>query len=388
MKKTENIMKVNTPAFVIDEECLEHNGTIIKNIADETGARFLLAQKAFSCYDLYPLIGRYAHGTEASGLYEARLGAEEMPGMECHVFAAAFREDEIDEICKYADHIVFNSPSQLKTFGTQVKDKGLSVGLRINPECSTQEGHALYDPCAVGSRLGTTRAQFDKQMTPALTGLLDGIHFHTLCEQNSDALAVTAQAVKDKFGDILARMKWVNLGGGHHVSKPDYDKELLKKIIADIRDTYHVTVYLEPGEAFALDAGYLVTTVLDITENNGIRNAIVDMSAACHNPDILEVPFTPPLFASKEGGFRYRLGGPTCLAGDVIGEYSFDHALTIGEKLIFRDMAIYSMVKTNTFNGMPLPDIHVLYKNGELQKLTSFGYEDFKYRLGSNRMDN
>ena len=384
IKAAKNIFEIETPAFVIDEKRLMENGRIIKEISDRTGARFLLAQKAFSGYDLYPVISEYAYGTEASGLFEARLGHEEMPGKECHVFCAAYRQEDIDEICRYADHIVFNSPTQLKTFGKRAKEAGLSVGLRINPECSTQEGHGIYDPCAPKSRLGTTRDQFDKLMTAEDIELLDGIHFHTLCEQGAEPLKLTVDVTKKGFGDILPKMKWINLGGGHHVSKSDYNRDLLADIIRDLKTTYNAEIYLEPGEAFAIDAGYLVTTVLDITENNGTKNVIVDMSAACHSPDILEVPFTPPLVeAVEDGAYKYRFGGPTCLAGDVIGDYAFDHELSIGEKLTFGDMAMYSMVKTNTFNGMPLPDIYVLHADDSIERLTHFGYEDFKTRLGS-----
>lgn len=376
--------RLRTPCYVIDEERLEENGRILASVAEHTGCRILLAQKAFANYAFYPLLAPYLAGTEASGLYEARLGAEEMPGKEVHVFCAAYREDEFTELLKYADHIVFNSVRQLKTFGPAAKAAGRSVGLRINPECSTQEGHALYDPCAPGSRLGVTREAWDREMTGELPDLLDGLHFHTLCEQDADALETTLEAVEAGFGDVLPRMKWLNMGGGHHITREDYDRPRLEKLIRRAQEQWQVQVYLEPGEAVALNAGYLVTDVLDVVENAGIRTAVLDASAACHMPDVIEMPYTPPLMngePEKEKPFTYRLAGPTCLAGDVIGEYGFDREIRIGDRLVFGDMAIYTTCKNNTFNGMPLPDIHALHADGSCTKLTAFGYGDFKKRL-------
>ena len=375
---------LRTPCYVIDEERLAENGRILAAAAENTGCRILLAQKAFSNYGFYPLLAPYLAGTEASGLYEARLGAEEMPGKEVHVFCAAYRADEFGELLKYADHIVFNSVNQLRTFGPAAKAAGKNVGLRVNPECSTQEGHAIYDPCAPGSRLGVTRAVWDREMTEELLSLLDGLHFHTLCEQDSDALETTLAAVEYKFGDVLPRMKWLNMGGGHHITRADYDRPRLERLVREAREKWNLQVYLEPGEAVALNAGYLVTTVLDIVENSGIRTAVLDASAACHMPDVIEMPYTPPLLngeAGKEAPFRYRLAGPTCLAGDVIGEYGFEHELQAGDRLVFGDMAIYTTCKNNTFNGMPLPDIYAMDAGGSFTKLTSFGYADFKSRL-------
>ena len=376
--------RLRTPCYVIDEERLKENGRILASVAEHTGCRILLAQKAFSNYAFYPLLAPYLAGTEASGLYEARLGAEEMPGKEVHVFCAAYREDEFAELLKYADHIVFNSVRQLKTFGPAAKAAGRSVGLRINPECSTQEGHALYDPCAPGSRLGVTREAWNREMTGELPDLLDGLHFHTLCEQDADALETTLEAVETGFGDVLPRMKWLNMGGGHHITRADYDRPRLEKLIRRAQGQWQVQVYLEPGEAVALNAGYLVTDVLDVVENAGIRTAVLDASAACHMPDVIEMPYTPPLMngeTDKEKPFTYRLAGPTCLAGDVIGEYGFDREIRIGDRLVFGDMAIYTTCKNNTFNGMPLPDIHALHADGSCTTLTAFGYGDFKKRL-------
>ena len=375
-----------TPCYVLDEAKLINNCQILKGVQDRTGCKILLAQKAFSNYDLYPIIKPYLAGTEASGLYEARLGFEKMPDSECHVFCAAYREDEFDELLKYADHIVFNSPSQLSKFGLKAKLAGKEIGLRINPECSTQEGHEIYDPCAAGSRLGTTISQWNELMSSSLIDMLDGLHFHTLCEQNSDALETTLEAVEEKFGMFLYKMKWLNMGGGHHITRDDYDIPRLEKAIKRITEKYNVQVYLEPGEAIALNAGYLLTEVLDVLKNGSTDIAILDMSAACHTPDVIEMPYRPPLFkSSKSNNFKYtyRLGGPTCLAGDIVGDYSFKHQLRAGDKLLFEDMAIYSTCKNNTFNGMPLPDIWKVDSEGILKLLAHFGYDDFKYRLGS-----
>ena len=378
---------IPTPAYVIDEQRIAENCGVLASVMEDTGCRILLAQKAFSCFDLYPAMAPYLSGTEASGLFEARLGAEEMPGKEVHVFCAAYREEEFDELLTYADHIVFNSPTQLGRYGGRAKGAGKSVGLRVNPEFSTQEGHAIYDPCAPGSRLGTTREQWDAAMSPELISLLDGLHFHTLCEQDSDALETTLHAVEKAFGDVLPRMKWLNMGGGHHITRPGYDIQRLERCITYAQEKWGVEVYLEPGEAAALNAGYLACRVLDVVENAGIRTAIVDASAACHMPDVIEMPYTPPLYGAAEadegeGAHVFRLAGPTCLAGDVIGQYSFGHDLKEGDLLLFGDMAIYSICKNNTFNGMPLPDIWKWGIDGTLTRLTDFGYADFKMRLG------
>ena len=374
-----------TPCYVLDEAQLRRNGEILAAVARRTGAKILLAQKAFSNYDLYPVLAPYLAGTAASGLYEARLGREAMPQGENHVFCAAYREDAFDQLLAYADHIVFNSPRQLEKFGPTAKGAGKSLGLRINPERSTQEGHDIYDPCAPGSRLGTTRDQWDAQMTPALASLLDGLHFHTLCEQDADALEVTLDAVAGKFGDILPGMRWLNFGGGHHITRPGYDIPRLERCIRRAQRDWQVEVYLEPGEACALNAGYLVTEVLDLPVNGGTNLAILDMSAACHTPDVLEMPYRPPLFSAGEAGEKavtYRLSGPTCLSGDIIGDYSFDAPLQEGDRLVFGDMAIYTTCKNNTFNGMPLPGIWVLRTGGALEQLRGFDYQDFKLRLG------
>lgn len=376
---------LTTPCYILDEAMLRRNGQILRGVMERTGCRILLAQKAFSNYDLYPVLAEYLAGTEASGLYEARLGREEMPGGEVHVFCGAYREDEFAGVLQYADHIVFNSPAQLKKYGARAKAAGKSVGLRINPECSTQEGHEIYDPCAPGSRLGTTRAQWDATMTEELIALLDGLHFHTLCEQDADDLETTLDAVAQRFGDVLPRMQWLNMGGGHHITRPGYDIDRLERCIRRAQQEWAVTVYLEPGEACALNAGYLATRVLDTLRNGDTALAILDMSAACHTPDVIEMPYRPPLYGAGEAGEKactVRLGGPTCLSGDVIGDYSFDVPLLEGDLLLFGDMAIYSTCKSNTFNGMPLPAIRVLRPDGTVDTLKEFGYNDFKMRLG------
>lgn len=367
-----------TPCYVVDLKQLRRNLEILKSVIDHTGCRILLAQKAFSMYAAYPMIGEYLNGTTASGLYEAKLGAEEM-GKENHIFSPAYREDEFEEIISLCGHIVFNSFSQLERFGAKTRKGGCSIGLRINPECSTQDGHEIYDPCAPGSRLGITRANF----RPDLLDGVEGLHFHTLCEQDSDALLATVKAVEEKFGPWLAQMKWLNFGGGHHITRPGYDIAALEACINRIQETYQVQVYLEPGEAVALNAGYLVSTVLE-TLHNDIQIAILDTSAACHMPDVLEMPYRPPLLQSGEPGEKpctFRLAGPTCLAGDVIGDYSFDAPIKPGDRLVFADMAIYSMVKNNTFNGMALPAIVIQEESGDYRMIHQFGYEDFKTRL-------
>lgn len=376
--------KIHTPCYIVQERALKENLEQLAGLARETGCRILLAQKAFSMFRVYPLIGNYLAGTTASGLYEARLGAECM-GKENHIFSPAYREEEMGEILSLCGHVVLNSPQQIRRYKRKILAAGRSPGLRVNPECSTQEDHAIYDPCAPGSRLGTTLSQLEKALaeTPDLLEGIEGLHFHTLCEQDADALAVTLDAVVEKFGVYMTKMKWVNLGGGHHITRPGYHMETLKQCIRRVQKLCGGTVYLEPGEAVALQAGTLRASVLEITEN-GVQTAILDASAACHMPDVLEMPYRPPLSGAGlpgEKAFTYRLAGPTCLAGDVIGDYSFDRPLETGDVLEFQDMAIYSMVKNNTFNGMALPDIVLEREDGSMELVRRFGYEDFKGRL-------
>lgn len=378
------LCKLPTPCYVVDEKKLIHNLTILQKVERDTGCHILLAQKAFSFFYAYPLIGSYISGTTASGLYEARLGKEEM-GKENHVYSPAYKEGEIPELNGICDHLIFNSPNQYEKFHNMCNN--CSIGLRINPQCSTQEGHAIYDPCAEGSRLGMTSDSLKSWLESKHNGRLpkdiEGLHFHTLCEQNADDLKRTLDAVEEKFAPYLSRIKWLNMGGGHHITRDDYDIDLLESCIRHVKQTYGTEVYLEPGEAVALNAGYLITKVMDKVKN-GLEILILDASAACHMPDVLEMPYRPPLKDSGEPGekpYTYRLASATCLAGDVIGDYSFDREMQIGDKLVFEDMAIYSMVKNNTFNGMPLPTIAVQKADGDCEIVRSFGYEDFKTRL-------
>ena len=366
---------VPTPSYLVYEELLEKNLKILAEVAEDTGAKILLAQKCFSMYHYYPLIGRYLSGTTASGIYEARLSQEEM-GKENHVFKPAYEVDEIPRLAAICDHVVFNSFAQWARFGAAARAAGTSCGIRINPERSTQE-HAIYDPCAPNSRLGVKIADFRADL---LEGI-DGLHFHTLCEQGADALAATLEAVEEKFGKYLYGMKWLNFGGGHHITREGYDIPLLKQLIRHVQETYDVAVYLEPGEAVALNAGFLVAEVLDVQTDG---NVILNTSAACHMPDVIEMPYRPPVIgagAAGEKAHTYTIAGPTCLAGDTIGTYSFDAPLNVGDRVVFGDMAIYTMVKNNTFNGMPLPHIIAVASNGEWEIVRTFGYDDFKMRL-------
>ena len=372
---------VQTPCYIVDEAKIKKNLEILKRVEEESGAHILLAQKAFSMFSLYPLIGQYISGTTASGLYEAKLGYEEM-GKENHVYAPAYKPEHMDELVKICDHIIFNSFAQYDKYKDVVNKAGVSAGIRINPMCSTQEGHEIYDPCAFGSRLGVTKENFREDYVFGEGGI-EGLHVHTLCEQNSDALVTTFKAVEEQFGEFLYKVKWLNLGGGHHITRSDYDIKALVELVRYIRSKYDVEVYLEPGEAIALNAGYLVTEVMDKVKN-GMEILILDASAACHMPDVLEMPYRPPLrdgYEANEKAYTYRLSSLTCLAGDVIGDYSFEKEKNIGDRLVFEDMAIYSMVKNNTFNGIPLPDILLLKEDGTIEKVKSFGYEDFKGRL-------
>ncbi|MGN0640751.1 MAG: carboxynorspermidine decarboxylase [Oscillospiraceae bacterium] len=373
--------KVETPCYVIDEKQLRKNLELLKYVREKAGCKILLAQKAFSAYATYPLIAQYLDGCTASGIFEARLGFEEF-GKENHIFSPAYPEKDFDEIVKICDHILFNSPKQWAKFREKVRasSRYIQAGIRVNPEYSEIETD-IYNPCFTGSRLGVTLSQFKEDLT--LADGIDGLHFHTMCEQNSDVLARTVPVFEEKFGFMFDRIKWVNFGGGHHITRKDYDVELLIDTVKKFREKYGLDVYLEPGEAVALNAGYLVTTVLE-TAKNGINVAITDASAACHMPDVLEMPYRPNIIGAdlpEKKPFTYRLGGNTCLAGDIIGDYSFDEPLCEGKRLVFEDMAIYSMCKNNTFNGIPLPSIYLLRENGEVELLKKFGYDDFKSRL-------
>ena len=385
------------PRYVIDEAALRRNLEILKSVADRTGAKILLAQKAFSCTATYPLCARYLAGTTASSLFEARHGHDNFGG-ETHVFAPAFAPEEMDELLRLVDHIVFNSPRQIAKFGGMAQARGVSVGLRVNPEVSVATTPA-YDPCRPFSRLGTTRAALDgvldtgRDMRDAAACRVDGLHFHCLCEQGLDELKKVLAGFEEKFGEFLSQIKWVNFGGGHHITREGYDAEGLVALLNDFKARHpHLVVYLEPGEAVALNAGTLESRVLEIQPKgaDGISNAILDTSAACHMPDVLEMPYVPRISGARqlssagdmsEGEFAYRFGGPTCLAGDEIGVYAFPRPLREGDLVEFEDMAIYSMVKNNTFNGVNLPDIAIRREGGEVETLRRFGYADFANRL-------
>lgn len=374
------LQEVATPAYVIDEKQLIHNLEILKGVQDRTGCSILLAQKAFSMYACYPLIAKYLKGAAASGLFEARLAYEEFPG-ENHVFNPAFQDKEFSELLQYCDHFVFNSVAQWKKFRERALAAHKECGLRINPEHSTQD-HAIYDPCSPLSRLGARISEIQPEELEGLTGF----HFHTLCEQGAEPLAETLEAVEEKFGKYLPQLKWINFGGGHHITKEGYNIPLLEKCINRMQEKYGLKVYLEPGEAVALNAGFLITEVLELIEGpeREMPVAILDASAACHMPDVIEMPYRPPLFNSGEEGektYSYMLAGATCLAGDNIGIYSFDKPLQCGQRLVFGDMAIYTMVKNNTFNGMALPDIYYVDSQDELKCIKKFAYENFKCRL-------
>ena len=385
-----DITNLPTPSFLVDERLLKRNLKILKDVKDRTGCKILLAQKGFSMFYFYPLIGHYLDGTTASSLFEAKLGYEEMEKrftkkkLETHIFNPSYRDDEFDEILDITNHIVFNSFAQWNKFKGRVQEKikatgkHISCGLRVNPEFSEVETE-IYNPAGRYSRFGVTIENFKED---ELEGL-EGLHFHALCEQNSDALENVLKVFEAKFGKYLHGMKWVNFGGGHHVTRKDYDVEKLIKCINHIKETYNVQVYLEPGEAVALNTGFLVSEVLDITKNE-MDILLLDTSASCHMPDVIEMPYRPFIFGSglpNEKKYTYRLGGPTCLAGDIVGDYSFDEPVKVGDKLIFTDMAHYSMVKTNTFNGINLPSIAVYTEKDGLKVIRTFKYEDFKNRL-------
>ena len=371
---------IKTPCYILDEKALIKNAKLLGEVAERTGCKMLLAQKAFSNYDCYRFFEPYLAGTEASGLFEARLGAEEMPEKEVHVFCAGYRADEFEELLQYADHIVFNSPSQLLRFGAKAKEAGKSVGLRINPEYSDVETD-LYNPCAPGSRMGVT----GDLLGDTLPEGIEGLHFHTLCESTSYDLERTLAEVERRFGRFLPHVKWLNMGGGHLMTRKDYDVEHLIALLKGFKERYpNLELIMEPGSAFAWQTGFLLTTVVDIVENHGIKTAIIDASFTCHMPDCLEMPYKPAIrFATDavEGKPTYRIGGNSCLSGDYMGDWSFDKPLAIGDKLIFEDMIHYTIVKTNMFNGIPHPSLALWSKDDQLVVYRTFGYEDYKNRM-------
>jgi len=371
--------EIKTPCYIIEEDSLLRNLKILDSVQKQAGCKIIMALKGFAMFAVFPVIRQYLCGVAASSLDEARLGYEEFGG-EVHLCAPAYAETEFDELLGYADHMVFNSFSQWRRFKARVtgSNRKVSCGIRVNPEHSEVKV-PIYDPCAPFSRLGTTRENFEENELDGITGL----HFHSLCELNSDSLARTLKAVEDKFGSIFHRLKWINFGGGHHITRNDYDTELLCSLIKDFKKRRHLEVYLEPGEAIALDAGVLEASVLDIIHNK-MDIAILNTSAAAHMPDVLEMPYRPAIRgAGLPGEHRhtYRLGGMTCLAGDIIGDYSFPEPLKAGSRLVFEDMAHYTMVKNNTFNGIRLPSIAIRESSGNIRIIRRFDYEDYKNRL-------
>jgi len=374
-----DIKDLPTPSYLVDERLLTRNLEILNSVQERTGCRILLALKGFSMHSVFPLVGQYLKGITSSSLFEAKLGYEKM-GKEVHIFTPAYVEEDFNELLEICDHMVFNSFTQWNKFKDRVKnhERKIECGIRINPEYSEIETD-IYNPCFQNSRLGVTLANFKPE---DLEGI-DGLHFHTMCEQNSDTLERTIKVVEEKFGEYIHKMKWLNLGGGHHITRPDYDLETLIRCINYLKDKYGVEIYLEPGEAVALNTGYLVSEVLDIVDN-GMKLAILDTSAACHMPDVLEMPYRPNIINAghpDEHPNTYRLGGNTCLAGDVIGDYSFREPLKTGDKLVFCDMAHYTMVKNNMFNGINLPNIALYNEKDGIKIVRRFGYEDFRDRL-------
>ncbi|MBF0350836.1 MAG: carboxynorspermidine decarboxylase [SAR324 cluster bacterium] len=376
---TIDIQQIPTPCYVCDEALLRKNLEILKQVQDQTECNILLALKGFSMFSTFPIVREYLRGVATSSLNEARLGFEEFGGM-VHMYTPAYKESEFSEIMNYADHLVFNSFEQWKRFRPLVQRSGKKIecGIRINPEHS-EVTTEIYDPCQKFSRMGVTQSQFDEQSMGGLTG----IHFHNLCEKNSDSLERTWTVVEKKFGHLFSRLEWINLGGGHHITRSDYDLERLCRIIRNIRKKYGLTVFLEPGEAIALNAGILVASVMD-TMHNGMDIALLDASATTHMPDVLEMPYRPTIVGAgvpDQYPYLYRLGGTTCLSGDIIGDYSFPQPLKPGDKLVFEDMLHYTMVKNTTFNGVELPSIAIWTKEGKLEVVRKFGYEDYRNRL-------
>ena len=378
--QADKFVHVQTPCYIVSETRLEQNLKTLKYVQETADCKILMALKSFSMFSAFQLIKQYLPGSEASSVFEARLGAEEFGG-EMHTFSPSYTEENIHDYIKYSDHLVFNSFSQWNRFKETIKksEKKVSCGIRVNPEhCETET--LMYDPCGPNSHFGVTLDNFEPQN---LEGI-EGIHFHNLCELNADSLQRTLKVVEEKFGIYFPQIKWINFGGGHHITRHDYNVGLLCNIIIDFKKRYpHLQVYLEPGEAIALNAGVLVASVVDILKN-GMDIAVLDVSATTHMPDVLEMPYLPTILGAKpesENGHIYKLAGPTCLTGDVIGNYTFATPLSIGQKLVFLNMAVYTMVKNNTFNGVNLPAIALMDKTAKIKIIRQFGYDDFKTRL-------
>jgi len=378
-------LSLKTPYYICEEKLLENNLKLLDYVQKESGAKIILALKGFAMYSTFDLVSRYLKGCTASGLYEARLAREEFckfnPHAEVHTYSPAFKEDEIEDIARISDHIVFNSPNQLNRFIWKVKEINpeIEISLRVNPEVSSSPVD-IYNPCGIYSRLGTTLENFDEN----ILGKLDGLNFHALCEQNVDALEEVLQSFDEKFGKYCKNLQYINFGGGHHITKKGYDIEKLIWIIKEFKRKYSdIDIYLEPGEAVGWETGSLVSTVLD-TFKNGMDIAILDTSAEAHMPDTLAMPYRAEVRGSGKAGekkYTYRLGGNTCLAGDIMGDYSFDKPLKIGDRIIFEDQIHYTFVKNTTFNGIKLPSLAIKRKDGSVELIKEFGYEDYRDRL-------
>ncbi|MDR2034301.1 MAG: carboxynorspermidine decarboxylase [Helicobacteraceae bacterium] len=368
-----------SPAYVLEDSKLRKNLELLAFVQEKSGAKILAALKGYALWDSFKLVGEYLTGAAASGLYEAKLAREEM-NKEVHTFCPAITDETIDEISALSDHLIFNSFNQLRAYEPKAKSANpkIEIGVRVNPQYSEVKPE-IYNPCVVGSRLGVIPEEFDERYLD----VIDGLHFHTHCEQNSDALERTLVYFEERFGKYLSAMKWINMGGGHHITRSDYDVQKLIDLIKSFSDRYGTQVYLEPAEAIGWQTGYLRSQVVDIVKNE-IEIAILDVSAAAHMPDCLEFPYRPDVRgagAPNEKKYTYRLGGLTCLAGDIMGDYSFDQPLKIGDRIIFEDMIHYTMVKNNTFNGAPLPAIVSIDQNGRERVVKRFGYADYKNRL-------
>ncbi len=381
MNKQADLDNIKTPCYVCEEELLEHNLKVLKNIQDQSGAKIILALKGFAMYSTFDIVAKYLKGCTASGLYEAKLAYEEFKqdDREIHTYSVAFQDEEIEDIAKISDHIVFNSIGQLKKFKDKALhvNKNISISLRVNPEFSLAPVD-LYNPCGLYSRLGVTIDNFDESVLP----FIDGLNFHALCEEDAQGLEAVLKAFEAKFGKYISSLKYVNFGGGHHITKKGYDVQKLISVIQDFKHRYNnIDVYLEPGEAVGWNSGYLIATVLDIV-HNGIDIAILDTSAEAHMPDTLSMPYKAQVRGSKDNNpYRYRLAGNTCLAGDIMGDYAFKKPLNVGDKIIFEDQIHYTFVKNTTFNGVKLPSLAILRKNKKLDIIKEFGYQEYKNRL-------
>jgi carboxynorspermidine decarboxylase len=371
---------IASPAYVLEESLLLNNLALLKRVQQEADVQIICALKGFSFYHVFKEVRNYLAGATASSLHEARLAYEEM-GEKCHAYTPAYLPSEFDEFMKYASHMTFNSLNQVNQFSDRAKANGVSCGIRINPEYAEVETD-MYNPCIAGSRLGIRRSD----LGASLPDTIEGLHSHTLCENDSFVLARTLAVIDEKFGDLLLQVKWLNLGGGHLITRADYDVNHLIETLKAFKSKYpHLQIILEPGSAVGWQTGFLKSTVLDIVNSAGIDVAILDVSFAAHMPDTLEMPYKPKIRnASLEpiaGKPTYRFGGMTCLAGDYYGDYSFESPLLIGDEIIFEDMIHYTMVKTTTFNGVNLPDIGMIDKQGIYKRFKHFGYESFKDRL-------